>query len=106
MRKSKRFIEAIGKCWKGRKGHFAVYTREGKKFLVPLYYSNYPIFKVLLEMVEEEFGSAAHGPLQVPCEEELMDHIVSLIRNKNPQVGEERTLVSISSCRAGFFFPL
>ncbi|KAK9135474.1 hypothetical protein Syun_014804 [Stephania yunnanensis] len=97
MRNSKSFSEAIGKWRKGRKGYFAVYARERKRFVVPLYYLNHPIFKVLLEMAEEEFGLAAQGPLQVPCEEELMDHIVSLIRNKKPQVGGERALVSISS---------
>ncbi|KAK9109399.1 hypothetical protein Sjap_017459 [Stephania japonica] len=104
MRSSKRLSEAIGKWRKRRKGYFAVYAREGKRFVVPLYYLNHPIFKVLLEMAEEEFGLAAQGPLQVPCEEELMDHIVSLIRDKKPQVGEERALVSISSCRAGSVF--
>jgi hypothetical protein len=49
------------------------------------YYLNHPIFRVLLEMAEEEFGSTILGPLQVPCEEELMDFILSLLR-KNPPV--------------------
>ncbi|KAK9169602.1 hypothetical protein Syun_001742 [Stephania yunnanensis] len=81
---TQRFSEAIEKLRKRRKGYFTMYAREGKRFVVPLYYLNHPIFKVLLEMTEEEFGLAAQGPLQVPYEEELMDHIVSFIRNKKP----------------------
>ena len=64
-------------------GHFAVYTKEGKRFVVPLCYLNHPIFRVLLEMAEEEFGSTVHGPLKVPCEEELMNYILCFLR-KNP----------------------
>ncbi|XP_031254599.1 auxin-induced protein 6B [Pistacia vera] len=72
--------EMVEKWRKRKKGHFSVYTKEGKRFVVPLYYLNHPIFRVLLEMAEEEFGIIANGPLQVPCEEELMDNILSLLR--------------------------
>lgn len=90
------------------KGHFVVYTKEGKRFVVPLCYLNHPIFRVLLEMAEEEFGSMVHGPLKVPCEEDLMDYIVSLLQ-RNPSGEVEQALVSITTCRGTFltsFFPL
>ncbi|RWR92407.1 auxin-responsive protein SAUR36 [Cinnamomum micranthum f. kanehirae] len=96
---------------KGRrrsKGHFVVYTKEGKRFVVPLYYLKHPIFRVLLEMAEEEFGSVVHGPLKVPCEEELMEYIVSLLK-KNPPDEVEKALVSITTCRGtslSTFLPL
>ncbi|RWR79273.1 auxin-induced protein 6B-like protein [Cinnamomum micranthum f. kanehirae] len=80
------------------KGHFVVYTKEGKRFVVPLCYLNHPIFRVLLEMAEEEFGSMVHGPLKVPCEEDLMDYIVSLLK-RNPPCEVEKALVSITTCR-------
>ncbi|KAI3857236.1 hypothetical protein MKW92_005127 [Papaver armeniacum] len=81
MKSSKiKLSEIMGKWRKSRKGYFVVYAKEGKRFVVPLYYLNHPIFKVLLEMAEEEFGSTV-GPLQVPCEEELMDFILALLRN-------------------------
>ncbi|KAF9621680.1 hypothetical protein IFM89_030313 [Coptis chinensis] len=100
MRSSMKLSEIIGSWRKNRKGHFVVYAKEGKRFVVPLYYLNHPIFKVLLEMAEEEFGSTVHGPLKVPCEEELMEYIVSLLR-RNPTVEVETALLSITTCRTG-----
>jgi hypothetical protein len=73
-------MEKWRKC---KKGHFAVYTREGRRFVLPLDYLKHPIFQVLLEMAEEEFGSTICGPLQVPCDGGLMDHILMLLRNKS-----------------------
>jgi len=94
---------------KRSKGHFVVYAKGGKRFVVPLKYLDHPIFRVLLEMAEEEFGSMVCGPLRVPCEEELMDHIVSLL-GRNPEEYVEKDLVSIMSCRGApllsSFFPL
>lgn len=66
--------------------------------MVPLRYLEHPIFRVLLEMAEEEFGNLVSGPLRVPCEEELMEHIVSLLR-MSPKENVEKALVSITSCR-------
>lgn len=101
--------EIVEKWRKRKKGHFTVYTKDGKRFVVPLYYLNHPIFRVLLEMAEEEFGTVVNGPLQVPCEEELMDYILSLLR-KNPSEDVEKALVSMSTtCKgatASSFFPL
>ncbi|KAJ0087562.1 hypothetical protein Patl1_09433 [Pistacia atlantica] len=96
--------EMVEKWRKRKKGHFAVYTKEGKRFVVPLYYLNHPIFRVLLEMAEEEFGIIANGPLQVPCEEELMDNILSLLR-RNPSHDAETTY-SYMGASITSFFPL
>nr|DAD41768.1 TPA_asm: hypothetical protein HUJ06_016091 [Nelumbo nucifera] len=111
-RSSNKFSEIVEKWRKRRKGHFAVYAKEGKRrFVVPLYYLKHPIFRVLLEMAEEEFGSTVRGPLKVPCEEELVDYILSLLRKINPPVDEEdRAFVSTSIiCRGSSsisLFPL
>lgn len=91
-RSSKKLSEIIEKWRKRKKGYFAVYTQGGKRFVVPLDYLNHPIFRVLLEMAEEEFGSTIHGPLQVPCEEELMEYILSLLR-KNPSEKVDNSLL-------------
>uniref|UniRef100_M1ALR1 Auxin-responsive family protein n=1 Tax=Solanum tuberosum TaxID=4113 RepID=M1ALR1_SOLTU len=95
---SKKLSNIIAKWRKGRKGQFVVYTKEGKRFVVPLYYLNHPIFKVLLEMAEEEYGSNVNGPLQVPCENELMEYILCLLRTKlgNVEIGE--AISSIDTC--------
>ncbi|KAF3596010.1 hypothetical protein DY000_02020143 [Brassica cretica] len=39
--------------WRCKKGHFSVYNREGRGFVLPLDYLKHPIFQVLLEMAEE-----------------------------------------------------
>ncbi|KAJ3680451.1 hypothetical protein LUZ60_016729 [Juncus effusus] len=64
---------------RGDKGHFVVYSKGGRRFVVPLKYLEQPIFRVLLEMAEEELGTDGSGPLTMPCEEELMVHLVSLL---------------------------
>ncbi|KAG0450593.1 hypothetical protein HPP92_026665 [Vanilla planifolia] len=73
---SSRFRELIASKWrrlasKGAKrrskGHFAVYADGGKRFVVPLRYLDHPIFRVLLELAEEEFGTVACGPSASPA---------------------------------------
>ncbi|KAJ0257465.1 Uncharacterized protein HA466_0083210 [Hirschfeldia incana] len=81
--KSLRLTNMMEKWRKCKKGHFAVYTREGRRFVLPLDYLKHPIFQVLLEMAEEEFGSTICGPLKVPCDGGLMDHILMLLRKRN-----------------------
>lgn len=89
--------DVVRKWTRGKRGHFVVYTKEGKRFVVPIYYLTHPIFKVLLEMAEEEFGTTAHGPLQVPCEEEFMEYIFTLLR-KNPSAEVKTALIAMNSC--------
>ncbi|KAL3641074.1 hypothetical protein CASFOL_016042 [Castilleja foliolosa] len=97
---SKKLSKMIGK-WR-KKGHFVVYSKDNKRFLVPLYYLNHPIFQVLLEMAEEEYGLTAHGPLQVPCEKELMESILCLLKRKtNEEV--EKAFLSVATCREATF---
>ncbi|KAK6939049.1 Small auxin-up RNA [Dillenia turbinata] len=99
IRSSSKIIREIVEKWRKRKkGLFVVYTKEGKRFVVPIGYLNRPIFRVLLEMAEEEFGSSVDGPLQVPCEEEFMDYILSLLRKTTSQE-VETALASIPPCR-------
>ncbi|KAJ8763400.1 hypothetical protein K2173_002283 [Erythroxylum novogranatense] len=60
------------------KGHIAVYVGEGyrKRFIIPISYLNHPLFHVLLNRAEEEFGfDYPMGGLTLPCSEE---HFVSL----------------------------
>ncbi|KFK44160.1 hypothetical protein AALP_AA1G222700 [Arabis alpina] len=122
--KSLRLTDLMEKWRNWKKGHFAVYTREGRRFLLPLDYLKHPIFQVLLEMAEEEFGSTICGPLQVPCDGGLMDHILTLLRKRSLSGHEDdddddddvkkNHVVSSSmttSCKSGassvsYFFPL
>lgn len=56
-------------------------SNDNPRFLVPLRFLNHPIFRVVLEMAEEEYGLTAHGPLRLPCEKEFLHFILSLLRN-------------------------
>ncbi|KAL5847951.1 hypothetical protein ACOSQ3_011475 [Xanthoceras sorbifolium] len=62
------------------KGAFCCVYKGRQKVVVPLHYLNHPILRAPLEMAKEEFGKTVNGPLQVPCEEEMMDYILSLLR--------------------------
>ncbi|KAJ0963989.1 hypothetical protein J5N97_029111 [Dioscorea zingiberensis] len=55
------------------KGHFFVYTLEGKRFMVPLAYLDNNIFKELLKISEEEFGLPGDGPITLPCDAASME---------------------------------
>ncbi|KAL3845379.1 hypothetical protein ACJIZ3_002782 [Penstemon smallii] len=87
---SKKLSKIIGK-WK-RKAHFVVYSKDNKRFHVPLCYLNHPIFRVLLEMAEEEYGFTVHGPLRVPFEKELVEYIFCLLKNKSVDEAQKAVL--------------
>lgn len=75
---SKKLSKIIQKWRKRKNGQFVVYSKDNKRFVVPLCYLNHPIFRVLLEMAEEEYGSPIHGPLRVPCEKELVEYLLGV----------------------------
>ncbi|XP_010428672.1 PREDICTED: auxin-responsive protein SAUR61-like [Camelina sativa] len=75
-----RLSELMEKWRKRKKGYFALYTKEEKRFVLPLNYLNHPMLQVLLEMAEDEFGTTIDGPLKVPCDGSLMDHIIMLVK--------------------------
>ncbi|KAF3432352.1 hypothetical protein FNV43_RR27092 [Rhamnella rubrinervis] len=56
---------------KGRvapEGCFSVYVGPQKqRFVVKTEYANHPLFKMLLEEAESEFGYHSQGPLVLPC---------------------------------------
>ncbi|CAL1355096.1 unnamed protein product [Linum trigynum] len=50
-------------------GCFTVYVGEEKqRFVVKTEYANHPMFRVLLEEAESEFGYNPEGPLLLPCD--------------------------------------
>ncbi|KAJ0960310.1 hypothetical protein J5N97_001881 [Dioscorea zingiberensis] len=55
------------------KGHFFIYSLEGKRFMVPLAYLDNDIFKELLKTSEEEFGLPSDGPITMPCDAVFME---------------------------------
>ncbi|XP_063942629.1 auxin-responsive protein SAUR68-like [Daucus carota subsp. sativus] len=61
------------------KGHFAVYTADHRRFVIPLVYLESEIFIELLRMAEEEYGLQRDGPITLPCDSVFMEYAVSLI---------------------------
>nr|GMC87072.1 auxin-responsive protein SAUR68-like [Ipomoea batatas] len=81
------------------KGHFAIYTVDQKRFIVPLSYLENEIIRQLLNMSEEEFGLPSDGPITLPCDAVFMDYIISLLSRGLSRELENALLVSISSHR-------
>ncbi|KAJ3688975.1 hypothetical protein LUZ61_018139 [Rhynchospora tenuis] len=63
------------------KGHFAAYTRDGQRFLVPISYLNSKVFKDLLKLVEEEYGISSDGPLVLPCDASFMRRTLEMLHS-------------------------
>ncbi|XP_042423441.1 auxin-responsive protein SAUR36-like [Zingiber officinale] len=60
------------------KGHFAVYTKEGRRFVVPIAYLKSSIFVELFRWSEEEFGlPAADRPITLPCDGDFMEQVIA-----------------------------
>lgn len=53
-------------------GCFSVYVgEEGRRFVIKTEYVNHPLFKMLLEEAESEYGYNSEGPLKLPCDVDL-----------------------------------
>ncbi|XP_043814593.1 auxin-responsive protein SAUR68-like [Manihot esculenta] len=88
------------------KGNFVVYSTDKKRFLLPLEYLNNEIIKELLNMGEEEFGLQSEGPLTLPCDADLMEYAVALLRRSATKDVERALLVFVgtSCCSSSFHF--
>lgn len=63
------------------KGHFAVYAGENRsRYIIPISYLSKPEFQSLLHQAEEEFGFDHDMGLIIPCEEEVFEYLVSILR--------------------------
>ncbi|KAL8478503.1 hypothetical protein ACS0TY_030407 [Phlomoides rotata] len=59
-------------------GCFSVYVGEEKKrFVIKIKFANHPLFKMLLEDAELEYGFNSEGPLLLPCEVDLFCKLLS-----------------------------
>ncbi|KAJ6734383.1 AUXIN-RESPONSIVE FAMILY PROTEIN [Salix purpurea] len=88
------------------KGHFVVYSTDQKRFLLPLDYLKNEIVRELLQLAEEEFGLPSNGPLTLPCDAELIEYVVGLIKQGITRDLEKALLVFIASSRCSLFSDL
>lgn len=79
------------------KGHFAVYTTDDKRFVMPLEYLNHNILRELFKMSEEEFGLSSNGPIRLPCDAVFMEYVIKLIRLGVAKYLEKALLKSIET---------
>lgn len=64
------------------RGYLAVYVGpELRRFIIPTSYLSDPLFKKLLEKVEEEFGFDHSGGLTIPCEIETFKFLLQCMEN-------------------------
>ncbi|ERN05517.1 auxin-responsive protein SAUR50 [Amborella trichopoda] len=72
------------------KGYLAVYVGpELRRFVIPTDYLTQPVFKVLLEKAEEEFGFYHKGALTIPCEIETFKYLLRFMaqNHKDEEAG-------------------
>ncbi|KAL3512545.1 hypothetical protein ACH5RR_025262 [Cinchona calisaya] len=61
-----------------QKGCFSVYVGpEKQRFVIKAKYANHPLFKMLLEDAELEYGYTSEGPLLLPCEVDLFYKVLA-----------------------------
>ncbi|XP_055830666.1 auxin-responsive protein SAUR71-like [Solanum dulcamara] len=58
-------------------GCFCVYVGpEKEKFIIKAKYANHPLFKMLLEDAEMEYGYSSQGPILLPCDVNLFHKVL------------------------------
>ncbi|CAN6470289.1 unnamed protein product [Victoria cruziana] len=71
------------------KGYFAVYVGpELRRFVIPTSYLSLPVFSVLLEKAEQEFGFDHMGALTIPCDIETFKYLLQCMRNEQKERNE------------------
>ncbi|KAL8097842.1 auxin-induced protein X10A-like [Apium graveolens] len=64
-------------------GCFWVYVgAEKQRFVMKTRYANHPLFKMLLEDAEMEYGFISDGPILLPCEVNLFYKVLAEMDNK------------------------
>ncbi|KAL9238444.1 hypothetical protein vseg_012862 [Gypsophila vaccaria] len=81
------------------KGHFVVYTTDGRRFMVPLAFLETDIFRELFRMAEEEYGTSASGPITLPCDSTLVEYAISMVQRHVAKELENALIASLASCK-------
>ncbi|XP_059664543.1 auxin-responsive protein SAUR72-like [Cornus florida] len=78
-------------------GCFSVYVGpEKQRFVIKTKYANHPLFKMLLEDAELEYGYNSDGPILLPCDVHLFYSVLAEMDSKDHQI----------SPRCGFSYAL
>lgn len=73
------------------RGYLAVYVvPELRRFIIPTSYLSDPLFKLLLQKAEEEFGFDHSGGLTIPCEIETFKYLLQCMENNRKDQGDDK----------------
>ncbi|KAJ4824541.1 hypothetical protein Tsubulata_011037 [Turnera subulata] len=65
-------------------GCFSVYVGpERQRFVIKTEYANHPLFKILLEEAESEYGYSPEGPLSLPCNVDVFYKVLVAMDDNN-----------------------
>ncbi|XP_019157548.1 PREDICTED: auxin-responsive protein SAUR68-like [Ipomoea nil] len=87
------------------KGHFAIYTADQKRVVIPLSYLENDIgrvwanYQLSVNLSQEEFGLPCNGPITLPCDAAFLDYIISLLSRGLSKELENALLISVASYR-------
>uniref|UniRef100_A0ACD5ZVT1 Uncharacterized protein n=1 Tax=Avena sativa TaxID=4498 RepID=A0ACD5ZVT1_AVESA len=78
------------------KGHFIVYSSDGRRFEIPLACLRTTVFEEILRMSQEEFGFKSDGRITLPCDTAMMEYVMCLLRREASEDVERALLSSIT----------
>jgi SAUR family protein len=82
------------------RGYCPVYVgAEQRRFVIPTGYLAHPVFRLLLEKAEEEFGFQHQGALAIPCETEAFKYILQCVQ-RHGRRGDDGTYVYVRNANA------
>ncbi|KAJ8422624.1 hypothetical protein Cgig2_026201 [Carnegiea gigantea] len=65
-------------------GFFAVYVgEERQRFIVPMRFLSHPLFKILLEKAQDEFGFEQKSGLLIPCSVSTFQEVVNAVESNH-----------------------
>ncbi|KAK8658989.1 hypothetical protein V6N13_029207 [Hibiscus sabdariffa] len=80
-------------------GCFFVYVGpQRQRFVIKTEVANHPLFQMLLEDAELEYGFSNEGPLLLPCDVDLFNRVLSEIDNADADDDPERTPLCSFAC--------
>ncbi|KAL2347069.1 hypothetical protein Fmac_001069 [Flemingia macrophylla] len=78
-------------------GCFSVHVGpERQRFVVKTKYANHPLFQMLLEEAEEEYGFESDGPIWLPCNVDLFYKVLAEMDGEEEEEGNNNVIVTVT----------
>ncbi|MQM17660.1 hypothetical protein Taro_050631 [Colocasia esculenta] len=90
-------LDACSTSAPARKGHFVVYSSDGRRYEMPLTYLKNNIVMVLLRMSEEVVGLPSDGPITLPWDATFVGSVVSCLRRPSSLDAEKALLAAMAT---------